>query len=167
MGWLNDEQICALLPSTAAGGAWKVAQDVCAQIGAEPAPSTCTVYVYPWNWSDGEGPRLNAVGTPEAPAWANPLDALFVRPMPLWKRGLDVFGAGARAPCAVSLAAADRPGRQALVARTHLLQTTTHRTGRQVVRDLQIPFDGRQRRGEKVSAARLQRAGRPGLQNQA
>ena len=96
IGWFDQEQIGAVLTSTPTAGAWKVADDVCAAFPDETPPPICTVYAYPTDdypengraAADGPGERK-----PGRPAMA--LDSLFLRPLPTWKRCLDVVGAAA------------------------------------------------------------------------
>jgi len=91
-GWLDEQQIAAVLPSTPAEGAWRVADDVCLAFPDDLTPPLCTVYTYPSeekkvasgkNGTSGQGKRPTALA----------LDKLFVQPMPLWKRTVDVVGA--------------------------------------------------------------------------
>jgi lipopolysaccharide/colanic/teichoic acid biosynthesis glycosyltransferase len=116
-GWLDARQVCAVLPNTAAEGAWKVVEDVCRHFPAHVPPPFCTVYAYPSDPPPAEGDVAAAVGAaakngtaagPARPVTA--LDLLLARPMPPWKRALDVLGAGAGlvllAPLLAGIAAA-------------------------------------------------------------
>jgi lipopolysaccharide/colanic/teichoic acid biosynthesis glycosyltransferase len=90
-GWLDDQHIGAVLPDTPAEGAWKVVDDVCRSLPEDcPAPS-CKVYSYP----SGQGcsPESKSVLVEEMSKPVLALEGLLARPMPLWKRCLDVFGA--------------------------------------------------------------------------
>ncbi|HVS40200.1 MAG TPA: sugar transferase [Gemmataceae bacterium] len=96
IGWFDREQIGALLPSTSATGAWKVADKVCAMFPEAEPPPICTVYTYPSDASTANGssaPNGHAQAAPGRNAAA--LGSLFARPLPVWKRCLDVVGAAA------------------------------------------------------------------------
>lgn len=84
-GWFDDERIAVILPGTSAGGAWDLADDVCQTFPLRSNPPLCEVFVYPADWmSDGGESEGRAVRR---------LESVFVRPLPAWKRALDVFGA--------------------------------------------------------------------------
>ncbi len=122
VGWFDDQFLCAILPDTMASGAWHFAEDVCAIIAERAPRPVYAVYSYPSKWIDsdkgdhnGTPPQnpqrrgsdrrtefndlmphfLNGVDneikrdrvlTPE------PVEKLLVRPMPAWKRALDIVG---------------------------------------------------------------------------
>jgi lipopolysaccharide/colanic/teichoic acid biosynthesis glycosyltransferase len=91
IGWLDSGRIAAVLPSTPAKGAWKVADDVCLAFPPHRHPPHCEVYVYPSEWP---AERLNdELAEPLADRDPLPLDALLIEPLPTWKRALDVVGA--------------------------------------------------------------------------
>jgi lipopolysaccharide/colanic/teichoic acid biosynthesis glycosyltransferase len=114
-GWLADRQLCAVLPDTPADGAWKVVDDICRSLPDNIAAPDCTVYSYPSGQGDGvegdqqaalplsdsiSGPGEEIAAAPEEGILSPPpgrptraLEALLVRPLPLWKRSLDVLGA--------------------------------------------------------------------------
>ena len=93
VGWLDEHRICVVLPSTGMEGARKVAENACLALPDNVPTPVCTVFVYPSGPAQGEeqAPAFN----PEhvAAAQSVPLEALLLRPMPLWKRTLDVAGA--------------------------------------------------------------------------
>ena len=92
--WLDKGQILSLLPATPACGAWKVAEDVCSELPSDtPAPEQ-KVYYYPTDWLSPETAGVEHVKRPrpqERPVHA--MEALFVQPLPPWKRAMDVVGA--------------------------------------------------------------------------
>jgi len=94
-GWLDDRRIGAVLPTTTAAGAWKVADDVCQEFPEDLPPPICTVYSYPLDWSRGEEALDSLPGTElELPDKCTlGLELLFLQPLPLWKRALDTAGA--------------------------------------------------------------------------
>jgi lipopolysaccharide/colanic/teichoic acid biosynthesis glycosyltransferase len=131
VGWVDDRRLGAVLPSTPAWGAWKVAGDVCRSLPAKVPSPRCQVYSYPGDGQEVDRPERKArtrAGSPPRPEEQTgfkddtraggktraegqvPSDAarkpavadnavqamqpLLIRKMPLWKRLLDVAGAG-------------------------------------------------------------------------
>lgn len=114
-GWLRDGRIGLLLPDTPESGAWKVAADLCEAYDVGADRPTCEVVVYPDSdcpddGSDDEGPgtplddsgvhsELATVGTNGTESSdvshqaTRRFDRHFTRPMPIWKRLIDVTGA--------------------------------------------------------------------------
>lgn len=109
VGWFDSRIIAALLPETSTQGAWVYAQGVAeafeAKYGARPEVK---VYTYPTNWVDrshrGDAPvpavrQIKGVAEVPAdqpmpdPAMAYSLERLFLRPIPLAKRLIDIAGA--------------------------------------------------------------------------
>lgn len=91
-GWLDDGRICTVLPGTPPEGAWKVANDVFQVFPDDMSLPTCTIYTYPSHGlsvpAGTAGERT--LGDREFSA----LEPFFLKPMPTWKRTLDVLGAG-------------------------------------------------------------------------
>ena len=84
-GWFDDERIAVILPETSADGAWQLADDVCLAFPPSLTPPLCEVFVYPTDWTnDGGEPDGRIVRR---------LESIFVKPLPAWKRALDVLGA--------------------------------------------------------------------------
>ncbi len=94
-GWLDGHRIGAVLAHTSAAGAWKLAEDVRQEFTSRTPPPSCQVYTYPNEWfgngddASGEEPRPMDDDSRNV----HSLEAFFVRPMPAWKRWLDVVGA--------------------------------------------------------------------------
>lgn len=92
-GWFDAGSIGVVLPSTPAQGAWTLADDVCLALPADMPLPTCQVYVYRTPpAANGDGERA----TPQGDIERNPviaMEALFVQPIPTWKRTLDIVGA--------------------------------------------------------------------------
>ena len=110
-GWLGERQIAVLLTATGEGGAWKVAADLCKQLCVERQPR-CEVFVYPAvpstlsvevhrkDGHDGEDGGQNSTSTESNDAdWqqtrrlntkAADAATFFLRPLPRWKRAVDV-----------------------------------------------------------------------------
>ncbi|HUY31664.1 MAG TPA: sugar transferase [Pirellulales bacterium] len=96
-GWLDGERIGVVLPHTPASGAWKLADDVCLEFPPRTPPPLCEVYTYPTDWVDDERNDETGDDTRRRDDAARQVDSLgvfFERPMPAWKRWLDVVGSG-------------------------------------------------------------------------
>jgi lipopolysaccharide/colanic/teichoic acid biosynthesis glycosyltransferase len=118
-GLLRDGRIGVLLPDTAPEGAWKVATDISEVYPAGPDRPECEVLVYPPHRRAGHRvePR-EGVEEVASESVAAPVDNVeratseffFAKPMPRWKRALDVAGAAlglvASAPIMLTAAAA-------------------------------------------------------------
>jgi lipopolysaccharide/colanic/teichoic acid biosynthesis glycosyltransferase len=95
-GWLDDHRIGVVLPSTPAGGAWKLAEDLLAML----PPDFAAPYCYPWD-DDEEESIASADDTPaDQPTVKSParkpvrsLEPTFAVATPLWKRAIDISGA--------------------------------------------------------------------------
>ncbi len=102
-GFVDRLRIGALLPETQAAGARALAEQICQTYAADGAKSIVyEVYVYPTNWhGEDEFDKTNkadesAETRPVSVSAAHderPLETLFVRRMPVWKRALDILGA--------------------------------------------------------------------------
>lgn len=116
-GWLRDSRLGVLLPDTPESGAWKVAADVCEQYPAGPDRPSCDVLVYPDSEDRRDPPSddpmspigigkddtetFTALTQPREPAvteaagttnaWTG-FDNLLVKPLPAWKRAIDIAG---------------------------------------------------------------------------
>ena len=92
-GWLDHRTLAVSLPATDSQGAWALARTICENLPENlPAPE-CHVYCYPTAWpadASGDGGSLPRMYTESAES----MEAFFVQPMPLWKRALDILGAG-------------------------------------------------------------------------
>ena len=94
VGWLDDDRIGVMLPGTSVVGAWKLADDICLEFDGDVAPPICTVYAYSGGLSGEEVPEgANADEEAGSERAVVALEALFVRPLPIWKHCLDVIGA--------------------------------------------------------------------------
>jgi lipopolysaccharide/colanic/teichoic acid biosynthesis glycosyltransferase len=94
LGYLPDGRLGALLPYTPESGAWHVADEVVAQLSLDQDPPACEVYVYPTNWPKPPEAVEASEEALEMPSRsAQPLEPLFERTTPWWKRPLDVVGA--------------------------------------------------------------------------
>ncbi|MCX5656580.1 MAG: hypothetical protein NTY65_18235 [Planctomycetota bacterium] len=92
-GRLDDRRIGVMLPVTPVSGAWTVIDDVslCLPRGV-PMPE-CSAYAYPSQLPAGDDEENAAAGNTDDGRPVRAMETLFVRRLPLWKRGLDVLGA--------------------------------------------------------------------------
>lgn len=117
IGWIGPSDICAILPDTSATGARAFAADAADRVARRDPRPTYTVYTYPSAHAHEEDPanafaartllphisrnhplrsafvagfdsKLNHHAVP-----AQSLESWFVRPLPAWKRALDIVGA--------------------------------------------------------------------------
>ena len=92
-GWLGDRQIGVVLPCTSAHGARSVAGDICQGFGPL-APPDCELYYYPTDTNgQSDGPRNGSAARDESQVPGGAVESLFVQPMSLAKRTLDIAGA--------------------------------------------------------------------------
>jgi lipopolysaccharide/colanic/teichoic acid biosynthesis glycosyltransferase len=112
VGWLKEGSIATLLGCTSPDGAWVFAKDVINGIPAGTEAPICRVFTYPSSWisrgnGDGEGrkdsndetlqpsdsrARTQPVSGPGHPG-SERFEKIMGRPIPLWKRFLDILGA--------------------------------------------------------------------------
>jgi lipopolysaccharide/colanic/teichoic acid biosynthesis glycosyltransferase len=94
LGWLDDEQLCAVLTGTGADGAWKVMEYVSARLEGMPG-LYCTIYTYPPDGNPQERVLEGSEANGQVPEGISvgAIAPLFERSLPWWKRGLDVMGA--------------------------------------------------------------------------
>jgi lipopolysaccharide/colanic/teichoic acid biosynthesis glycosyltransferase len=96
-GLLDDGRVGVLLPDTTAEGAWKVATDVSEVYPPGHDRPECDVLVYPPHRrerDDAEAPAEDErVATSTDVADGKSSEFFFVRPMPRWKRAIDLAGA--------------------------------------------------------------------------
>ena len=120
VGWYDENHLGVLLPDTTANGAWRFADQVCGLASRKGPRPLLSVYCYPTKWfGDDEQetapvpPRSEiaeenryavrnlipyfldgmASGLEQPPNAVHRLETLLVRPLPLWKRVIDVVGA--------------------------------------------------------------------------
>lgn len=119
IGWYDQEHLGVLLPDTASPGAWRFVDDICGHPTQGAQRPLCSVYSYPTKWfTDDEAPVtpllrqqgndqgrygmrnlmpffLEGVKTEldQPPSAVHRLETLLVRPLPWWKRAIDVVGA--------------------------------------------------------------------------
>jgi hypothetical protein len=120
-GWIAARRLGVILPGTPAEGAWKLAADLRKLLSDVPPQLEYDVYTYPTCPSNGDRDELHEPAHPARAPVANgkaasngkhetngngkyappkerrearPMHAFLVRPLPLWKRAIDVLLAG-------------------------------------------------------------------------
>ena len=119
VGWYDDNHLGVLLPDTTANGAWRFADQVCGLASRRGPRPLLSVYCYPTKWfGDDEQetapvPPRNEIaednryavrnlipyfldgmasGLEQPPNAVHRLETLLVRPLPMWKRAIDMAG---------------------------------------------------------------------------
>ncbi len=103
-GLMGPRRLGVVLPETHPEGAWKLAGDLCDLLPASTSSPGCDVYMYPTHASNGTTNAIASNGEAKAATngkttgrppqrGARPMHALFVQPLPVWKRAIDVIGA--------------------------------------------------------------------------
>ena len=94
IGWLDNRRVGVIFPGTEAEGAWKAANDVCRQFPHGVPTPNCAVLSYPSaeSWDVGAPHEAGRERSPSGQL--EPMETLFLIRTPLWKRALDIFGAG-------------------------------------------------------------------------
>lgn len=108
-GRLGPDQVGVVLPETPVEGAWKLAEDLLQLLPKNMRRPKCDVYVYPTEIepvstnghanSNGHNGHVhegtpNGIATHACEPLEKPMHVLFMKPLPLWKRALDILGAG-------------------------------------------------------------------------
>lgn len=97
-GWFKSRTIGIILPDTLAEGAWTLAGDLRRLLAEYNIAAKFSVYVYP-SFDSGDGQLLEDGvladrGLPQL-VETQPLEVLFLKKLPAWKRAMDILGAGA------------------------------------------------------------------------
>ena len=118
-GVLAADRVGIILPETPVEGAWKLANDIVALLPQALRGVACDVFTYPNNddpfenvdeestqakpgsrarsasaGSNLHAPAAGSLAMHSVRRQARPMTTLFVRPMPLWKRSIDVIVSG-------------------------------------------------------------------------
>jgi Undecaprenyl-phosphate galactose phosphotransferase WbaP len=88
-GMLGRRAFGVVLPETSAEGAYKLAEDICNLLPADHRRPQVTVYVYPLDDEANDDSTRDDNWTRKT----KPMQDLFVQPLPVWKRLIDVVGA--------------------------------------------------------------------------
>lgn len=92
VGWFDEERIAVILPDAGSEAGWNLADEVCLAFPLHSPPPLCEVFVYP----SPSAAEQEEAGWPMDAATdrrTRRLDGVFVRPLPWWKRIVDVLGA--------------------------------------------------------------------------
>lgn len=98
-GLLGPHRIGVVLPDTPTAGAWKLSDDICDLLPPYAGQPECDVYVYPCDRQQvdaataADNGRVLENGRAKDRREPQPMHVLFVQPLPLWKRVVDVVGA--------------------------------------------------------------------------
>jgi lipopolysaccharide/colanic/teichoic acid biosynthesis glycosyltransferase len=92
-GFLSERRVGILLPDTSKSGAWKVASDICNVYPVGHDRPNCEVIVYPDDTAQRHEDRPQQEHKPVDSPLPASIDELIARPMPFWKRAIDVMGA--------------------------------------------------------------------------
>ncbi len=109
IGWFREGILGAALAGATAPGARKFARDAVGCMPGEVTPPVCRIYAYPGDaplpadveWDAGTGGELREGAVPPEPGGdelpasqrAEGVESVFCRPMPRWKRCVDLGGA--------------------------------------------------------------------------
>jgi lipopolysaccharide/colanic/teichoic acid biosynthesis glycosyltransferase len=92
LGWFDEKRIAVILPDATSEDGWKVVDEVCLAFPLEDPPPLGEVFVYPSQpIADAEDLDRPMNAASERPT--RPLAGVFVRPLPWWKRAVDLLGA--------------------------------------------------------------------------
>ena len=109
LGWYRDCELSIFLPEISEQGAKKFSQDVCRLLGETVMPPPYTIYFYPdrrttegepdwssWHRPDGVDDRISKLPPKRRsrPSVDDAPETMFALRTPLWKRLMDIFGAG-------------------------------------------------------------------------
>jgi lipopolysaccharide/colanic/teichoic acid biosynthesis glycosyltransferase len=98
VGWIGRNSIGAILTGTDAGGAWRVSEIVCERLDKDVLPPAFQVYTYPdhEDFPRNGSPRgdESTDSRSEDSRWVRSLHEVFVEPMPIMKRAIDVVLSG-------------------------------------------------------------------------
>ncbi len=95
LGWLSPQRVGILLPYTDADGGWTLANDVCRLLPDRFSSPFCEVFHHPsgdssdWEFQDRDNECSHAQFSGQT---KRGLEGLLCRPLPVWKRGLDIVG---------------------------------------------------------------------------
>lgn len=96
IGWFDEERIAVILPDAESETGWNLADEICLAFPSHSPPPLCEVFEYPsQSIADQEeaGWPMDDTHTHATERRTRRLDGVFVRPLPLWKRIVDVLGA--------------------------------------------------------------------------
>ena len=92
LGWFDDEQIGVILPETTCEGAQKLGRDIQRRMAAINQAMVFSIHTYPEE-NNHYGQPVNRNSLKVVPGGMQEFFTLFGKPIPLWKRVLDITGA--------------------------------------------------------------------------
>lgn len=98
VGWLSPQrdQAGIVMHRTPAEAAWTVGAQIVAVLPPDAVPPLLSVRYYPSDPSLGnDAPQRRVEEEAPAAETVRPMEALFIQPLPLWKRSIDIVGAAA------------------------------------------------------------------------
>jgi lipopolysaccharide/colanic/teichoic acid biosynthesis glycosyltransferase len=105
IGWLQKGIIGVLLPCTPSEDAARVADDIYVAFPSDVTPPHCEIYSYPTHWPNTLqiGENHSAMDETGSLHPVKAMEQLLCRPLPLWKRVLDIVGASVGIAMAIPL----------------------------------------------------------------
>lgn len=95
-GQLEDGRVGALLINAGEDAAWRVAREVQDAFGAAGDPLPCQVYAHPFpSPVGGAPPTSDPPADRQSEGNTRPMNQVLLKPLPWWKRALDIAGASA------------------------------------------------------------------------
>jgi lipopolysaccharide/colanic/teichoic acid biosynthesis glycosyltransferase len=96
-GWFDEFRIAVLSFEASVDRAWRIADDVCLAFSSDVMPPICEVFAYPSSFpsndaADGSA-KCDSDGDETSGRRVRWLHKVFVQPLPVWKRALDLLGA--------------------------------------------------------------------------
>jgi lipopolysaccharide/colanic/teichoic acid biosynthesis glycosyltransferase len=92
-GLLGARSIGVVLPETPVSGAWKLAEGIRDLLPSAVRRPKCNVYLYPSHRKPADIDEDADTDRPKNRQKALPMHELFVQPLPMWKRAMDIVGA--------------------------------------------------------------------------
>ncbi|HVX16189.1 MAG TPA: sugar transferase [Pirellulales bacterium] len=92
-GWFDDERIGVIMPEASVERASRLADEVCLTFSTRTMPPLCEVFTYPSNWLSNDHGNDGPAEDDTRQRKLRRLERLFVKPLPVWKRALDLLGA--------------------------------------------------------------------------
>ncbi len=155
VGMLGPHCIGVVLPETSAGGAWRVADDICSKLPSNKPRPQCDVYVHPagritshedqqkpserrnGDRTEHNGGELAPVGADDDdPRAAQAIQFFFEQSMPGWKRAIDLVTSVTATRCPVAFVSGDRNRDQGSFAWPCFLYADARRVGGASLQDL-------------------------------
>lgn len=92
IGWLENGHVGVIMPDTTLEGAARLIEDVKSQLAADSAILDFTIYRYPETGQTGQH-QPSCTLSSDTSAGSSVFSRLTCKPIPIWKRSLDILGA--------------------------------------------------------------------------